>query len=72
MRYTWPVYESLAGFLTTFSSQSSVLWAFLVMAVISLTGLFLYIFWELVLRGISVIVSGSPRNGRGSRGPEGH
>ena len=63
IRYTWPVYESLAGFLKTFSSQSPMLWALLVMGVISLTGLILYGFWELVLRGISLTIYSGSRNG---------
>ena len=57
------MYESLADFLKTFSSQSPMLWALLVMGVISLTGLILYGFWELVLRGISLTIYSGSRNG---------
>ena len=70
IRYTWPVYESLTSFLKTFSSQSPILWALLVMGVIALTGLILYGFWELVLRGISLTVSSGSRNGGDT--PPGH
>ncbi len=63
MGYTSPMHESLAGFLKTFSSQSPFLWAFLVMAVIAVTGLVLYGFWEIVLRGVSLVFSGGSRKG---------
>ena len=63
MGYTSPMHESLASFLKTFSSESPILWALLVMAVIAVTGLVLYGFWELVLRGISLTVSSGSRNG---------
>ena len=57
------MYESLTGFLKTFSSQSPILWALLVMGVIALTGLVLYGFWEIVLRGASLVFSGGSRKG---------
>ena len=36
--------------MINFSSDHSVLWALLVMAVVASTGLVLFAFWELVLR----------------------
>ena len=49
------MYEALSQFLITFSSDFPILWALLVMAVIAGTGLGLYAFWEIVLRGASAI-----------------
>ena len=60
-----PMYESLTHFLKTFSAESPFLWALLVMAVIALAGLALYGFWEIVLRGVGMVIGGSA----GSRGP---
>ena len=44
------MYHSLTEFMKSFSADHSVLWALLVMAVVASTGLFLFTFWELVLR----------------------
>ena len=44
------MYHSLTDFMINFSSDHSVLWALLVMAVVASTGLVLFGFWELVLR----------------------
>ncbi len=44
------MYDSLTEFMRTFSASHPVLWAFLVMGVVAATGLFLYAFWEVVLR----------------------
>ncbi|MCY4366009.1 MAG: hypothetical protein OXE17_07290 [Chloroflexi bacterium] len=64
------MYESLTHFLKTFSAESPFLWALLVMAVIAMTGLVLYGFWEIVLRGVGLALGGGDR-GNGS-GPGGH
>ena len=60
-----PMYESLVHFLKTFSAESPLLWALLVMAVIAVAGLGLYAFWELLLRGLRLAFSGG-RRGNGS------
>ena len=44
------MYESLTEFLKTTSAGPPVVWAFLIMATVSVTSLFLYGFWEVVLR----------------------
>ncbi len=49
------MYQALTEFLITFSSDFPILWALLVMAVIAGTGLGLYAFWEIVLRGASAV-----------------
>ncbi len=64
------LYDALANFLTTFSAESPLLWALLVMAVIAVAGLVLYGFWEIVLRGLGLIFGGrgeggSPGSGHG-------
>ena len=56
------MYESLAHFLKTFSAESPLLWSLLVMVVIASTGLVLYGFWELALRGLALAFSGGARN----------
>ena len=56
-----PMYESLVHFLKTFSAESPLLWALLVMAVIAVAGLGLYAFWELLLRGLRLAFSGGRR-----------
>ena len=60
-----PMYESLVHFLKTFSAESPLLWALLVMAVIAVAGLGLYAFWELLLRGLRLAFSGG-RRGNGA------
>ena len=62
------MYESLTHFLKTFSAESPFLWALLVMAVIATTGLVLYGFWEIVLRGVGLALNGGNNRGNGSRG----
>jgi hypothetical protein len=47
------MYDTLTDFLKTFSADHSVLWALLVVAVVSTTSLVLFVFWELVLRLLS-------------------
>ncbi len=49
------MYEALSKFLIAFSSDSPILWALLVMAVIAGTGLGLYAFWEIILKGASAV-----------------
>ncbi|PKB67036.1 MAG: hypothetical protein BZY81_05690 [SAR202 cluster bacterium Io17-Chloro-G4] len=44
------MYDSLTEFMKSLSADNSVLWALLVLAVVALVGLFLFAFWELVLR----------------------
>ncbi|PKB79305.1 MAG: hypothetical protein BZY88_14060 [SAR202 cluster bacterium Io17-Chloro-G9] len=44
------MYESLTEFLRTASSGNPLVWALLIMAVVSMTSLVLYGFWEVVLR----------------------
>lgn len=44
------MYESLTEFLKTASAGNPVVWAFLIMATVSVTSLVLYGFWEVVLR----------------------
>ena len=53
------MYDALTGFLQELSSQSPLLWALLVMAVVASTALSLYSLWELVLRWITSIWAGS-------------
>ena len=59
------MHHALTDFLQNFSSQSPLLWALLVMAVVAGMGLGLYVFWELALRwGISAWARGRGRAGR--------
>ncbi len=44
------MYESLTEFLKNTSAGNPVVWALLIMAMVSITSLFLYGFWEVVLR----------------------
>ena len=67
MGYTVPMYESLTHFLKTFSADSPLLWALLVMVVIAAAGLVLYGFWELALRLAGLVLSGGKNNGNGGR-----
>ena len=69
--YTIPMYESLTHFLQTFSVEHRFLWAVLVMAVTAAAGLVLYGFWELVLRGVGLVLSGVGRQAVGSQGRPG-
>jgi hypothetical protein len=47
------MYETFTGFLRTFSADHSLLWALVVVAVVSCTSLALFLFWEVVLRLLS-------------------
>ncbi len=49
------MFESLTAFLRSFSEGYPLFWALTIFVVIAATGLFLYGFWELVLRGVSAI-----------------
>ena len=61
------MYESLTHFLKTFSADSPLLWALLVMVVIAAAGLVLYGFWEMVLRAVGLTLGGGhDRDGQGS------
>ena len=44
------MYESLTEFLRNASAGNPLLWALLIMAMVTVTSLFLYGFWEVVLR----------------------
>jgi|TARA_B100002003_G_C13767182_1_gene380809 hypothetical protein len=59
------MYDTLTDFLKTFSADHSILWALLVVAVISCTSLLLFAFWELVLR--LLFSGGSAKNTAGRR-----
>ena len=69
--YTIAMYESLTHFLQTFSVEYRFLWAVLVMAVTAAAGLVLYGFWELVLRGVGLALSGGRRQAVGRPGRPG-
>ena len=65
------MYEALSKFLIAFSSDLPILWALLVMAVIAGTGLGLYAFWEIVLKGASAVFGGhSNRKSNRSSSPD--
>jgi len=53
------MYRAIEEFLRTFNVDYPLVWALLVMAVVAVTSLTLFLFWELVLRLFSA--------GRGSR-----
>jgi hypothetical protein len=55
------MYDSIASFLKSFSTNFPLLWALLVMMVIAGTGLALYAFWELVLRWVPRVFGSSAR-----------
>ena len=44
------MYESLTEFLKNASAGTPVVWALLIMAMVTITSLVLYGFWEVVLR----------------------
>ena len=44
------MHESLTSFLRDTSAGNPIIWALLIMVVVSITSLVLYGFWELVLR----------------------
>ena len=48
------MYNAIEEFLRTFNVNYPLLWAVLVMAVVAVTSLALYLFWELVLRLFSI------------------
>ena len=51
------MFEALTGFLRNFSEGYPLLWALAIVVVIAATGLFLFGFWQLVLRGVGTITS---------------
>lgn len=53
------MYQTLSEFLRTFSVDSPILWAFLVVGAIVGTSLALYTYWEVFIKGLSVIFSKS-------------
>ena len=54
------MYSAIEEFLRTFNVNYPLLWALLVMAVVAVTSLTLYLFWELVLRLFSVDTAPGP------------
>ena len=44
------MYNAIEEFLRTFNVNYPLVWALLVMAIVAVTSLTLYLFWELVLR----------------------
>lgn len=66
------MYESLTDFLKTFSAESPLLWALLVMAIIAVAGLALYGFWEVVLRGVGMALGNHGGRNHHSSGRGGH
>ena len=60
------MYESLTEFLKTTSAGNPVVWAILIMATVSITSLFLYGFWEVVLRLTLYRLSSGSRSGEKS------
>jgi NADH:ubiquinone oxidoreductase subunit 5 (subunit L)/multisubunit Na+/H+ antiporter MnhA subunit len=61
------MYQNLSHFLQRFSAEYPLLWALLVMVVIAGVALFLYGFWELVLRGLSRIFGSRNRDARNTQ-----
>lgn len=51
------MYESLSEFFRSTAAGSPWLWAVLVMAVVAITGLLLYLFWEGLFRLVSLFSS---------------
>ncbi len=49
------MFESLTAFLRSFSEGYPLFWALAIVVVIAATGLFLFGFWQLVLRGVGAI-----------------
>ncbi len=66
------MYEALSEFLVRLSG-STVLWAVCVIAAMAVTAVALYVFWDLVGRGVSLVRPGgrnrnTPGGGRTARG----
>jgi hypothetical protein len=57
------MFESLYGFLRSFSSGYPVFWALAVLLFIASAGLTLFALWQLVLLGLSAITSRSRDTG---------
>jgi len=47
------MFSAIEAFLRTFNVNYPLLWALLVMAMVTVTSLTLYLFWEVVLRLLS-------------------
>ena len=47
------MFSAIEEFLRTFNVNYPLVWALLVMAIVAVTSLTLYLFWELVLRLVS-------------------
>jgi hypothetical protein len=62
------MYEALSAFLQRFSADYPVLWALLVMVIIAGVALFLYGFWELVLRGAARLLGSRNKRAGSSQG----
>ena len=61
------MYQTLTDFLISFSAAQPVLWALMVMVFVAATGLFLYGFWEVVLRGLGRLWAAKNRRPAGPR-----
>lgn len=57
------MFEALTGFLQNFSEGYPLFWALAIVVVIAATGLSLFGFWELVLRGVGAIAFRNRNNG---------
>lgn len=62
------MYDSLSSFLKTFSAEFPILWALIVLVVVAGTGVFLYGFWELVLRLAAPLFGSRPKNTHRNQG----
>ena len=60
------LYTGLNDFLRTFSAESPWLWALLIMAVMSVSSLVLYAFWEVVIKILLAIGQSRHNKGAGS------
>ncbi len=63
------MYESLTEFLKTAAAGNPLVWALLIMAMVTITSLSLYGFWEVVLRltFYRISSSNSPEENTGER-----
>ncbi len=60
------LYTGFNDFLRTFSAESPWLWALLIMAVMSVSSLVLYAFWEVVIKILLAIGQARHNKGAGS------
>ncbi len=61
------MYQALTDFLINFSAGQPLLWALLVLVFVAATGLFLYGFWEVVLRALGRLWTAKNRRPAGPR-----